>query len=739
MATPSSFSSSAAARKKAPSPPKHRHDGTSGLPFGMDWSPPPKRWEGRNTIWPHNPQTGWSYCVMIPSWIAQTPEASATADNFLKSVVFYRIHVGIQSPEGISSSHGVLRRFSDFLKLSSDLKQEFPRKGIPPAPPKHAFSRINSSRVLLEERRNALEEWMQKLLSDIELSRSAPVAAFLDLEAAARSYYQDWNQHPSEAGSSAKSSADSSPRPDEHGSGVLAESSQMNSALAYGNGPTGATGNGMLGDSILDQPNERVSSMSNHRKKNHVFLEHGVRNGSIDTYKGVVSEEDHDSNPGHARKDSAESIGSDLSSLRGSELSVPGVSSSLWDGPVDLPSGIDGHSQTEQFTGLDMQLLYDMDAQIILPADQRPKLTRLLITMDRRQVTAKTDMEDLIARLNQEVAVKEYLATKVKDLEVELEATKQKDREILQHAVLTEREKITQLQWDKDELYRKYSEMESNLKIEQNEKTRVQSEKTTASGEKEMLLEELETKRKEVESLRQHLGEVEAKSKADIKVLVKEVKSLRNSQKEMKKVLNQYHEEKTELEIGYKITNPRALKVETNNYLGNRYSWKRIVNREKQRSARARLSRAKILHECRLLRERLQECTAKFVADEQDTMTIDLSSLPDALDLVTTSDNRIRLLVAEAQLLSRDDEQGSSDDGDNSDGKSSVTMSSEDAYVTDEETTKMLSDLLIDNAQLRLRLNSLIRNAVNTAVKTEKEGSDGIMPKKTVLNWLLDR
>ncbi|BAF20089.1 PX domain-containing protein EREL1 [Oryza sativa Japonica Group] len=710
MATPSSFSS---ARKKAPSPPKHRHDGTSGLPFGMDWSPPPKRWEGRNTIWPHNPQTGWSYCVMIPSWIAQTPEASATADNFLKSIVFYRIHVGIQSPEGISSSHGVLRRFSDFLKLSSDLKQEFPRKGIPPAPPKHAFSRINSSRVLLEERRNALEEWMQKLLSDIELSRSAPVAAFLELEAAARSYYQDWNQRPSEVGSSAKSSADSSPRPDEHGSGVLSESSQMNSAFAHGNGPTGATGNGMLGESILDQPNERASSMSNHRKKNHVFLEHGVRNGSIDTYKGVVSEEDHDSNPGHARKDSAESIGSDLSSLRGSELSVPGVSSSLWDGPVDLPSGIDGHSQTEQFTGLDMQLLYDMDAQIILPADQRPKLTRLLISMDRRQVTAKTDMEDLIARLNQEVAVKEYLATKVKDLEVELEATKKKDKEILHQAVLTEREKITQLQWDKDELYRKYSEMESNLKIEQNEKTRVQSEKTTASGEKEMLLEELETKRKEVESLQQHIGEFEAKSKADIKVLVKEVKSLRNSQKEMKKVLNQYHEEKTELE--------------------------RIVNREKQRSTRARFSREKILHECRLLRERLQECTAKFVADEQDTMTIDLSSLPDALDLVTTSDNRIRLLVAEAQLLSRDDEQGSSDDGDNSDGKSSVTMSSEDAYVTDEETTKMLSDLLIDNAQLRLRLNSLIRNAVNTAVKTEKEGSDGTVPKKTVLNWLLDR
>ena len=37
------------------------------------------------------------------------------------------------------------------------------------------------------QRRNTLEEWMQKLLSDIDLSRSTPVAAFLELEAAARS------------------------------------------------------------------------------------------------------------------------------------------------------------------------------------------------------------------------------------------------------------------------------------------------------------------------------------------------------------------------------------------------------------------------------------------------------------------------------------------------------------------------------------------------------------------------
>lgn len=46
--------------------------------------------------------------------------------------------------------------------------------------------------VLLEgldllQRRCSLEEWMTKLLSDIDLSRSFSLAAFLELEAAARS------------------------------------------------------------------------------------------------------------------------------------------------------------------------------------------------------------------------------------------------------------------------------------------------------------------------------------------------------------------------------------------------------------------------------------------------------------------------------------------------------------------------------------------------------------------------
>lgn len=24
---------------------------------------------GRDTVWPHDPRSGWSYCVTIPSWV----------------------------------------------------------------------------------------------------------------------------------------------------------------------------------------------------------------------------------------------------------------------------------------------------------------------------------------------------------------------------------------------------------------------------------------------------------------------------------------------------------------------------------------------------------------------------------------------------------------------------------------------------------------------------------------------
>lgn len=83
----------------------------------------------------------------------------------------------------------------------------------------------------------------------------------------------------------------------------------------------------------------------------------------------------------------------------------------------------------------------------------------------------------------------------------------------------------------------------------QDEKSRAESEKTTAYGEKELLLVELDTKREVLGTMQKHLEELEMKSKADVKVLIKEVKFLRSSQAELKEVLNQTQREKTELEV----------------------------------------------------------------------------------------------------------------------------------------------------------------------------------------------
>lgn len=53
----------------------------------------------------------WKFCICfnVPTW------------------QFYRVQIGLQSPEGVTTTHVVLRRFSDFLKLSSDVSYIFPR------------------------------------------------------------------------------------------------------------------------------------------------------------------------------------------------------------------------------------------------------------------------------------------------------------------------------------------------------------------------------------------------------------------------------------------------------------------------------------------------------------------------------------------------------------------------------------------------------------------------------------
>ncbi|GAA0143181.1 hypothetical protein LIER_03924 [Lithospermum erythrorhizon] len=685
-------------------PPKHRHDGDSPLPLGMDWSPPPKLWAGRDTIWPHDHRSGWSYCVTIPSWVVLPKSKDSDP------IVFYRVLVGIQSPEGVTTTRPILRRFNDFLKLFAAIKKAFPKKGLPPAPPK-GLMRLKT-RTLLEERRRSLEDWMGKLLSDIDISRCVAVASFLELEAAARSSFHDENRLSSESNPLTDSTASSShvhsnlhlPKmlgssslTSECGSDTAYEISEIGSpSLGRDNHSEGGTEDFSLDDD-LTSPIDRFMKygMSNideglfmgqailehlenypKHKENTRRISNSVENNLINGNTSDASflagnmELFPDSDPGniihHARKNSAESIGSYMSTQRGSEASTSAKLNSIGDEPVQFSKVVDLSRSMDSVQGTDGQL---NDVHLLLPTNQRQKLNGVLLSMQQRLATAKTDMEDLISRLNQEITVKHYLTTKVKDLEVELETTKQKGKDNLEQAMLLERERITQMQWEMEELRRSSMEMELRLKCQEDQSPDTGSIKVSFGREKD-LLQELNATKKEMEDLVKRHREVEVKSKADIKVLVKEVKSLRNSQSELKQQLNQSLVEKSKMQELFeqeKISNEHR-KAFWSNWLG----------------------------ECKSLLNELQDCEVALKENGGDVV-MNIPSSPSSLDLLVTSDAKLDHLLDKAKRLQRD-------------AATSVATSG-DVSELDEDLRRLLADLVLGNGELRKQINSLIHNA----------------------------
>ncbi|KAJ8774089.1 hypothetical protein K2173_009520 [Erythroxylum novogranatense] len=728
---PSSNSSDGkAVISKPESPPRHRHDGTSPLPLGMDWSLPPRKWDGRDSIWPHDPHTGWSYCVTVPSWVLLP---SSRGSNV---VTFYRVQIGIQSPEGVTITRGILRRFSDFLKLLSDLRKAFPLKTLPPPPPKKVL-RLKSRR-LLEERRCALEDWMEKLLSDIEVSRSASIGTFLELEAAARLFFDDAYQQLLDATSSfsgmittplfqANSDisllAGSSLITSDHGNYSRDEISELGnpgyeedynfdadvkSSTCESNIDDHLAANAK--DSILNRSLENLQGFS-WRK-----VLHGREIGKskpVETVSKALPfhsdgpqtfpELEYQGLDGHLRRLSSDSIGSDLTSIRASEVSNLGLNEFFGDDSLDFPEGAET-SGSDVHASSNLHL--PRDALVVLPAYERTKLNRVLDTVQRRLTTAKTDMEDLIARGNQEVALRQFLTTKVKDLEMDLETTRTNCKDNMQQAVFTERERFNQMQWDVEELRRQCLELEIKLKYEQDEKSHVESTKAALIQENELLLHQLDVAREELENLHKNHEELELKSKADIKLLVKEVKSLRGSQLELKQELSRLMKEKIEIE--------------------------RVLQKEKQRMEYVNTSNTKLLHECEILRNRLQECSVNFLIEEEDKLVVETSSPSDAIDLLTTSDNRIGLLLAEAQLLAQDVE--------NSLHKSDETRNNNGNDGAYDDPRKMLTEIFIDNARLRMQVNSVIRYTLSTIAKSDKEEEEEEGPfRNTVLSKFLER
>ncbi|KAG2371003.1 PX domain-containing protein [Vigna angularis] len=686
----------------------HHHDGTSPLPLGMDWSPPPHEWAGRNTVWPRHPPTGWSFCVTLPSWVTvpQPPPSDP--------VVFFRVQVGIQSPEAITTTRLILRRFSDFVSLFSELKKEFAMKNLPPLPPKKML-RIKSH-ALLEERRSSLANWIEKLLSDINVSRSASVAIFLELEAAARSSFHEVNEHLDETSANRTTPAQ------------MFQDNSPGSVTAHGSSAASVLGNDKLSE--LGSPQHESDKHSDQIMDN-LTSEHGLINQSetaVDhaTYgKDFVNKENSRGKDAialnldgtvftrnlnvHIKNPSLESIGNDLNSLKNTETTTTTL---VQDVAHDL---IESHDEASR----------NLDLLLTFPLDERHKLSKILNTQKQRLVTAKADVEDLIARLNQEMAARQYLVTKVKDLEVELETTRLNCQENMQQAVLAEKERFTQMQWDIEELRRKCMETEMKLKLEEDERLLAESTKASVIQEKQMLQQELDVVREQLKNLLKHHDDFEMKSKTDMKVLIKEVKSLRSGELDLKQQLGELIKEKLDLE--------------------------RILQKEKQRMENSHNANTKLLHECAILQNRLRECSVNFLVEEEDKLNIDTSP-SDALDLLATSDNRIGLLLAEpsppsiltfwlhdvckygeqAQLLAQDVEDAVV-------AVEETRDTTTDCIVkTYDELRKMLAHMFVDNASLRKQVNSVIRCALNANVNSEEEGEE-IHLQKTVLSKFLEK
>lgn len=171
-----------------------------------------------------------------------------------------------------------------------------------------------------------------------------------------------------------------------------------------------------MGQAIM----EKLESFPKHKlhaRETRHNVDQNVSNGSSSKASHTEGILEHLSEPNqgkvvhHVRKLSNESIGSDKSSQRGSEFLNVAFPNSDGLGPFDFRSGAETPRTVGTVGDPDYQLPDDI--RLLVPMDQRQKMNRVVTTLQRRLITAKTDMEDLISRLNQEIAVKDYLATKV--------------------------------------------------------------------------------------------------------------------------------------------------------------------------------------------------------------------------------------------------------------------------------------------------------------------------------------
>ncbi|KAM7274720.1 hypothetical protein ACFE04_016586 [Oxalis oulophora] len=145
--------------------------------------------------------------------------------------------------------------------------------------------------------------------------------------------------------------------------------------------------------SVVDSDPDEISKLGTPRHKVHeredgsnFKSDKALTNTTRNKYPHVSGSEIYTID-GHVRRLSMESVKSDLSSVR-----------------------VDGIPNTDVDNS---NLIFPRVNLVIFPFDERKKLNRVLNTLEQRAATARLNVEDLIARLNQEVIMRQFLRTKL--------------------------------------------------------------------------------------------------------------------------------------------------------------------------------------------------------------------------------------------------------------------------------------------------------------------------------------
>lgn len=287
----------------------------------------------------------------------------------------------------------------------------------------------------------------------------------------------------------------------------------------------------------------------------------------------------------------------------------------------------------------------------------------------------------------------------------------------MQQAVSIERERVTNVQWELEECKTTLMNLEEQIVSEKEARLALEERLSQAEAAKDLAAKEVGEGGEKMVQLQKERDQ----ARADKKVLVKEIKSLLSSQPQKAKELDLAKQAKLELE--------------------------NILHEEKQKRERNQLSRAKFLHEVAILRQRLQECTVDCLAREEErSPNKTAAGATDALDLLSTSDNRIGLLLAEAQLLARYGTDNFSNRSQLSNGLHSnggpegqEKLQEFPGYDAESEAAfqEILTDLIIDNAQLRRAMNHSLTQSALSAHRGDRETIDGSIARKSVLSKFL--